>query len=192
MRLKSVFIGLCLLMFSLRAAAQEFPKYQFYGGYSYARISGAGWNGWLVEGVRNFGPKVGIVADVSGPRSTYSDKYSEIPLEQTNKMYVFMAGPRLTARGPYKLTPHAHLLLGVAHNRYEYVQRPPSGVPYAFSSNSNRFTIALGGGIDYAWKGPLAIRGQVDIIGFHELIGNWVKGVRVSGGLAIRWGISSK
>jgi hypothetical protein len=183
----------CFIFFvGYSATAQDYPKYEFFGGYSYARMGGANWNGWLIQGARNLSPNLGIVLDASGPHNSISQEGNGVIFEQTQKAYAFMIGPQAAAHGPYKLTPFAHLLLGAAHVSYHYSETV-DGASYSGDDNDTEFAMALGGGIDFKWRGPISFRGQMDYMGFRVAGGSlstayWNKGIRLSIGIAIRLG----
>src|SRR5512146_1196431 len=179
----------CLLVLCFPAAAQDFPKYEFSAGYAFSRLSGSNWTGWVIDGVKNFGTNLGIVVDVSNPRHSETQLVVDNSYEYKINTFTFMAGPRIAARGPYKLTPFAHLLLGAAVNKYHFVQTS-AGTSYTYDDTQAQFSGALGGGIDYKWKGPASLRGQLDYLFFRVSSSSYSyyeKGIRLSAGITFRF-----
>jgi opacity protein-like surface antigen len=182
-----------LLMLCVPVTAQDFPKYEFSAGYSYSRMDRANWGGWHIDGVRNIGANLGIVLDFSAPRkSDFVENSGGFSYEQKQNVYAIMAGPRVAPRGDYRLIPFAHLLLGAAVNKYHY-QETLGDTSFVYDDTSTQFAMGIGGGIDYKWKDRISFRGQMDYIGFRAA-GNelqpayWQKGIRLSVGIAVRFG----
>jgi opacity protein-like surface antigen len=185
-------LPVALLILCVPVTAQDFPKYEFSAGYGYSRMSGANWGGWHVDGVRNIGANLGIVLDFSAPHTSDSLATGGISYEQKQNVYAIMAGPRVAPRGDYRLMPFAHLLFGAAVNKYHY-KETAGDTSYVYDDTSTQFAMGVGGGIDYKWKGPVSFRGQMDYIGFHTSQSEvnpayWQKGIRLSVGIAFRFG----
>ncbi len=182
----------CLLVLCFPAAAQDFPKYEFSGGYAFSRLNGFNWHGWVADGARNLNSYLGLVVDVSNPRSTDNQIVLDNSLETKRNTFAFLAGPRLTARGPYKLIPFGHLLLGAAVNKYHSVQNV-AGMSYEYDDTATQFAGAFGGGIDYKVKGRMSLRGQFDYLFFRVSYPGYSysyyeKGLRLSGGVRFSLG----
>jgi hypothetical protein len=156
---------------SLTAFAQEYPQYEFFGGFSYARMLGANWIGWDASGAKNLNNYVSIAAEASGLNSSFSP---------TVRQYMFLAGPQVKSRDTNsRVEPFLHLLLGAAH--------------YSTASDSlNAFALTLGGGFDYRInKSSFALRLiQINYMGSRSS-GVWMKGWRFSSGLSVRLGKKS-
>ncbi|MBZ5496391.1 MAG: hypothetical protein LAP85_08310 [Acidobacteriia bacterium] len=175
------------------AYAQEFPKYEFFGGGTFARLGGANWFGYDISGAKNLNRFLGIAVDVG--RFDWSDtqKGSGLTWNQKRHIYTFWAGPRVTSRDAGKLAPFLHLMLGVARNHYSYRETLGTLV-FADAMTDTRSAMMFGGGIDVRLKGPLAVRAiQADYTGLR-MPGStfapalWEKGLRLSFGLNLRLG----
>jgi opacity protein-like surface antigen len=181
-----------VLFHPFSASAQDFPKYEVFGGFHYTRLGGNNWIGANASVAKNLSPILGIVADVGVFNSSYSQESNGDAFEQKMHSYSIMAGPQVTSRISGKLTPFIHLLLGAVHEKYE-LNESLAGQAYSDSSSDTEFAISFGGGVDYKLRGPLAVRGQFDYMGFRVPGGSggqafWNKGVRLSCGLSLRLG----
>jgi outer membrane protein OmpA-like peptidoglycan-associated protein len=115
------------------AVAQDFPKHELFAGYSYYNANG--WyptrkapefkGGWAGSYTYNFSKWLGLEGEISGHYNNASDK-----------VHMFMAGPRAKFRTGDHFSPFIHTLVGFAHNT-------PFDAPAAES-----FSSALGGGFD--------------------------------------------
>jgi hypothetical protein len=189
MRTKAlIWLPVILLALCYSAAAQEYPKYEFSGGYFYSRLGGQNWKGWMVEGAKNLSPVLGIMVDVGRPTGTYTleDSTSAVWYQEKNKMYTIMGGPQFTYRGPYKLIPFGHFFMGATHTSsqtdYNY-----DGATGSYEDSGTHFSMGIGGGMTYDWVGPLVVRGQMDYMGYRSS-GYWFKGIRMSIGLTLKIG----
>lgn len=173
-----VFSTILLLFFAAPLRAQT--KFDVFGGYSYfhASVSETGTllcpgppcptktvgaspnlNGWEGSVAYKFADSAGVVADFGGA-------YGSLPASlgggsmHTN---TYLFGPQVSF--PARISPFAHVLLGVAHESLA------SGVSggFAFPGRSgNAFTMALGGGIDVKVLPAIWARLiQVDYLGSH-------------------------
>ncbi len=196
---KSLWIGMILAAFlalPAPSAAQEFPRYEFFGGYAYTRLSGRNCFGWHASGSYSLNRYLGIVMDAGRLGSSTSDSANGITYERNHHSYVFMAGPQVSYRGTGKLTPFAHFLLGGATSSYSdnYIV---DGVSYPNALKVNEFAMELGGGIDVRWKGPLSFRPQAEYMGLRVpgtafTTSYWNKGWRLSLGMTLRVGHRSE
>jgi opacity protein-like surface antigen len=158
-----------LVILAPAARAQDVPKFDVYGGYSYMSITSAGngntlsADGWEVAGTFNLSHWLGITLDGNG---TYccSGQY----------LYTIMAGPQFAFRKE-KQVYFLHALFGTADAK-------------GLSETGDDFTWAAGGGIDWMIKPGWSIRApQVDYINTHFLSGSqsdW----RISVGIVFHFG----
>jgi opacity protein-like surface antigen len=132
-----------LVCAALPAAAQDAPRAELFGGYSYARLDAPGptknLHGWNAAVQGNLNDWFGLVADFSGH---YGER-----LGQRVSTHQALFGPRLTLRGP--VSPFVHALFGVA--------RGNAGL---FGSNSSEaaFGMAVGGGLDVKLRDHVNLR----------------------------------
>ena len=159
------------------AVAQEMPKVQVFGGYSYARFdtpsfgfsNQTGLNGYNFSPAYNLIRGFGVVAELSG-------------------QYRSGANLRDIAVGPQFLYPRGnmmffgHFLIGEARSLVQV------GGPQEDTARA----VALGGGLDYALSPRFALRAfQVDYL--HTTLFNTKQNnLRFSTGLVYRWGSIKK
>jgi hypothetical protein len=162
---------------SWRAAAQEMPRVQVFGGYSYTRfdtpsfgfVHSTGLNGYTFSPAYNIIRGFGVVAELSGGYTT------------NRNLRDLAVGPQfLYPKG--KLMFFGHLLFGDARSLVQ------AGPPQEDTARA----VAVGGGIDYPISPRFALRAfQVDYL--HTTLFNTTQNnFRVSTGLVYRWGSIKK
>lgn len=178
--MKTLWCACGLLLFvTLSAVAQDTPKAEIFGGYSYLRANpGLGAPGINLNGGSGsvaFNPTkiIGVVGDfgVYHAGNIYNSGVS-------GNVFSYLFGPRLSYRRD-RITPFAQALFGGAH---------ASGG----SSSNNSFAMALGGGIDVKATDHIAIRliqaeyvlTRFNIVGLATDQNN----VRISAGVVFRFG----
>lgn len=143
-----------LLAMSLVVAAQDHPKVEVFGGYSYFRATGAdapanlhGWNAELNANLKNWSKvSLGAVADFSGHYGTSSvvifslDAGSFGDLKTRNHNFLF--GPQIQLHGS-RVAPFARVMGGGARRRFSGLL---SGSPVDLKDNA--FAFGTGGGVD--------------------------------------------
>jgi opacity protein-like surface antigen len=175
--------------------AQEYPRVEVFGGYSYGNFGPAAFNHWF-----------GVAGDIGGH---YGDFKASVPLPPlpcappncsidttgTNKYHNFLFGPQYTLRRE-KLSVFAHTLIGTSHLNESGTTTIPGPVPpippppfpltFNFSTSSTNFAFAIGGGADYKLTERMAWRVQADYLGtqIHSMT---QADVRVSTGLVFRF-----
>lgn len=151
---KLFFIAALLLALPLIAQAQEAPKVEIFGGYSYLRADdddgGIDLHGWNTSTAVNINRWAGIAADFSGH---YGETTVAPGVKADLSGYLFLVGPRFSYRKHKVLTPFGHILLGAAR-QYASV-RTASG---KISSDDAAFAMAIGGGLDATVHPNVAIR----------------------------------
>jgi hypothetical protein len=170
-----VYLFLAILIFccSLKTFAQDTPKVEVFGGYSYIkrdatnidRINTHGWNASVTANVNNW---LGVVADASG-------HYGSISIfNESHHTHTFLFGPQFAYRKSEKIMPFAHALFGVSNNPPRVLvaiinsaqaaittQESIGGIGQGISvieGNNNAFTMAFGGGIDLKISKSVAVR----------------------------------
>ncbi len=177
----------------LTTLAQEAPSFELTGSLSYARLTHTNWTGWNISGNKTMSPVLGIAFDMVKAYHSENVKLSEIQSYTSNdRVLMFMAGPRITSRGPRRLIPYANLLLGVAHGSSEIVNIF-NGQASPHRDSATNVCMLLGGGIDYQWRGPLSVRIiQIDYLGARVpstvTFSPWIKGWKFSAGLTLHLG----
>ena len=140
-----------LFVFVNVASAQEMSKMEIFGGYSHMSHH-IGLNGWIASADYNPWEHIGFEGSLSGHYGT--DHILDIPVDTT--IYNFNVGPRVyAATSQEKLTAFGHLLFGFSHL---------SGSTLGVNESDTSFSWVLGGGVDYGLFGPIAARGQIDLV----------------------------
>jgi hypothetical protein len=97
------FLAVFLLLLPLSLLAQDAPKAEFFGGYSYFHADGgANLNGWNASVAGNVNKWFGVVADFAGHYNDFSQ-------------HTYMFAPRLTYRENERVTPFVQALFGDSH-----------------------------------------------------------------------------
>jgi hypothetical protein len=187
-----------LLMFGVVvcAAAQDFPKAEIFGGYSYGNFqvlsSRGSLNGWNASATVNIYRWFGLTTDFGG---LYGAKGSEVitlpaPLgtetESLNEhLHTFLFGPQAAYRAG-KISVFGHLLIGEdrLHERLSIACPTCFIVVSPFSSNTvTQTAVALGVGADYRLSRKLAWRVQADYLPISN-----TNNMRLSTGLVFQVG----
>lgn len=155
MRKLLVSAALLLCAWPLAAQAQEAPKAEIFGGYSYLRADSADddldLHGWNASAAINFTNYAGLVADFSGH---YTDVTISPTLHKADiSAHLFLVGPRFSYRKHDRLTPFGHVLLGAARSHVTFFD--PTG---KVKIQDSAFAMALGGGLDVKVHNRLAVR----------------------------------
>jgi opacity protein-like surface antigen len=175
---KLVWLSGLLFVLTIYVRAQDVPKFEVFGGYSYDHRSvgneGLGFHGGSTSFVFNPTSLVGFKADFG----VYHNK--SFGTKSTTFTYLF--GPQFTYRGNEHVTPFFHILVGGAHDSFSNS---------SVSGSANAFAFAPGGGLDVHVSPHIAIRvAQVDYLltKFKDDEDNRQNNVRVSAGIVFRWG----
>ena len=173
---KIAVLGVFFLVFSLAAMAQDYPKAEVFGGYSYVHSSilstGFNFNGASGSIAYNPHPNWGLVADIGG--------YHTNTLGADASVVTYLFGPKIASRSNERFTPFAQALFGGAHIG--------SGV---LGVSENGFALALGGGVDANVNYNVAVRvGQVEYLltKFNDGLNDRQTSVRISAGVVFRFG----
>lgn len=174
--IRILFLCSFALLVTTSVQGQETPKAEIFGGYSYA---GSGSNGFDVSIAGNVNSWLGLVADVGGQYSRFTDQ----GFTERIRTHSFLFGPRISSRKNHRVTPFAHALFGVSKLKTETDEFGPL---LSFSDSS--FAMALGGGLDVRISDRLAIRAiQLDYLRTRFFEESQQKG-RLSFGLVVRFG----
>ena len=183
------------------AGAQDFPKAEICGGYSYGNIQvlseNSSANGWNASVTVNFYKWFGLTSDFSGLYGANGTETTTIPLlppitetiqeKVTAKVHTFMFGPQFSLRRG-RLQPLVHFLVGEARSN-ESGTITETGLPGPFVLNGHNSLVtssgafAAGGGLDYTLKKNLAWRVQADYLALGT-----ASDVRISTGIVFRLG----
>lgn len=182
---KLFFIATLLLALPLVALAQEAPKAEIFGGYSYLRFNPDGpsnsldMNGWNASAAVNFTKYAGIVADFSGHYDEISFTGGKVDISS----YLFLVGPRFSLRKNETVTPFGHVLLGAMR-----AHASANTLAGRIKDNDSAFAMAIGGGVDAKVTKNLAVRiFQADYV-LTRFDDETQNNFRVSTGLVLRLG----
>ena len=168
MRKYVCFCGLFLFL-TVSALAQDYPKAEIFGGYSYLRSGGANFNGGSGSVAYNPNAVLGILGDFG--------VYHNGQVGSTN-FVTYLFGPRLSYRKSGRITPYAQLVLGGAHESFSFA---------GISASSNAFALSTGGGLDAGISPRFAVRlVQVEYL-LTKNSGGHANQARISAGLVYRW-----
>lgn len=173
MKCHTIVLALLALAVPLSSAAQEVPRAEVFGGYSFARDRGQDTNGWDVCATLNLRGWLGLSADVTG-------HYTSLGNTDRSRHSV-LAGPRVSLRRG-RFAPFAYALAGAFHTR--------SHIEFLTVSFAERETdpgMALGGGLGVR----LSERWAGEVKADYALVrsrGRTDSDPRVFGGLVVRVG----
>jgi len=178
---KSVWISTLFLIVSISAAAQDYPKADVFGGYSFLRanVVGTGFNFNGASGSIAFNPSHwwGLVGDVGG--------YHNSSFGVSTNLITYLFGPRFSYRSTARITPFAQALFGAAHVNASFI---------GINASENGFATALGGGLDARVTHRFAFRivqAEYLLTKFTDGVNNRQNSIRVSTGVVYHWGGTS-
>ena len=141
---------LAIVVLPVWLLAQDVPKGEAFGGYSYLATGGQGFNGFNGQFTYNRSEALGITGDVGGSYAGQSVNVSGIGgVSAHTRTYTFLVGPTYSYRKLDKLVPFGHLLLGLAHGSTRAQTSILGGPSVNISTSGNGFGLAFGGGVDY-------------------------------------------
>jgi opacity protein-like surface antigen len=180
-----------LLIFAGAASAQDYPKFEAFGGYSYLHVSengtGDNFNGGSGSVAYNFTPMLGVVADFGG----YHWSQSAVDVNETINVVSYLFGPKVALRHG-KFTPFAQALFGGAHGSFTETggcdaRVRGQGTTCNASTSDNSFSLAVGGGLDWNATTHIGIRLiQAEYL-MTQFLGGTQNNARISTGVTIRW-----
>lgn len=170
------YIAGMMLLLSCSAMAQDTPKAEVFGGYSYGGEATHGWNTSITGNVNEW---FGLEGELSGLYTNIREADSEEKI----RTHSFLFGPRISIRRNKRVTPFVHALFGASHLRTRATEQ---GQTFSFSDTS--FGTVLGGGLDVRVNNHIAIRViQVDYVRTSFFDETQNKG-RISAGIVFRFG----
>ena len=169
-----------LMLVTAPAVAQDTPKIEIFGGYSYLRVNtggtGINLNGWNASVQGNVNNWFSVVGDFSGHYGSV-ELAPGVSLDVNNHAFLF--GPRISCRKHERFTPFAHVLLGGARNKFS---------AQGLSSSDTAFAAALGSGVDVKVSDRIALRlFQADYV-LTRFGSDTQNNFRLSTGLVLRLG----
>jgi opacity protein-like surface antigen len=186
--LSTVFLlGSALLVSAQSPNANEYPKFEFFAGYSALGETGSraisfGPNasvsgdyegqGFETSIIRNFNKHIGIKGDFSfhfnnesnrGPVTACSPTCTTVTqdFQLKTRVYNFLAGPEFKARNSTRFTPFVHALGGFAHTSATFTTPGPTHILFLRRNDTN-FAMGLGGGLDIGASNRVSLRAMMD------------------------------
>ena len=157
--MRKLLFVLAIVVLPVWLLAQDVPKGEMFGGYSYLGTSGQGFNGFNGQFTYNRSEALGITGDVGGSYAGQSVNVSGIGgVSAHTRTYTFLVGPTYSYRKLDKLVPFGHLLVGFAHGHTSAQTSVIGGPSVNISTSGNGFGLAFGGGVDYELNESWAIR----------------------------------
>jgi len=183
---KVLFVALAVMLCGFYAVAQDYPKAEVFGGFSYTHLDTEGFNnaalvavtdtpgstvknwypGWEAAGQYNLTRLLGIKADFSGNYGTPVSVPGVTGIPSAHS-YTFLFGPVVSYRTG-RLTPFFHGLFGVNRlsiggSTLNTAAGPFFFIPGGYSETA--FAMAFGGGLDVKVSHHFAVRvGQFDYL----------------------------
>ena len=183
MKRLALFCG-ALLLFAGVASAQDAPKAEVFGGYSFLHVTNDGgsanFNGGTGSLAYNLTPWLGVVGDVGGYH------WSQSSTDESANAVTYLFGPKISyRRGP--ITPFVQVLFGGAHLSSSETGCGSSCV----TLSQNAFAMTFGGGVDWNATPHIGIRvvqAEYLMTRFNDVTGNnQQNNARISTGVVFRW-----
>jgi outer membrane protein OmpA-like peptidoglycan-associated protein len=179
--MKKHWVGLaCLILFAVQMAAQDVPKAEVYGGYTYLRFNAsAPTNAFSANGGQgsfqyNFKKWIGFVAELGGVHNGSLTIGTSPTLHPDQTAFTYLFGPRVSINKGGVVSPFFEVFGGGFHNSRSFnlptslfpsgppsipgVTVTPNGTLTKFASTQNAAALAVGGGIDIRLSHHIAIR----------------------------------
>lgn len=171
MKIARFYLILATLLLAITSLAQEPPKAEVFGGYSFRTQGDMNIaNGWDASVSANLNRWLGAVGDFSG--------YYRSDHGTTQRNYNFLFGPKVTYRRS-SLSPFGQILFGAAHQQLN---------ASSTKTTDNAFAMAVGGGVDYGFNQHFSARLlQADYL-LTRFGGSTQNTARVSFGIVLKLG----
>ena len=171
------------------ASAQENPKVEVFGGYSFAHLSangfGVNFNGGSASISYNPNAWLGLVGDFGG--------YHGGADFGNGNVYTYLFGPKVAFRRG-SVTPFVQTLFGGAHATAEascvgavVKGARPQQIDGCGATSQNSFAMTLGGGLDWNATPHVGIRLIQAEYFMTRFVSTTENGTRISAGVVFRW-----
>jgi hypothetical protein len=184
-RAKAIHLAAVVMLFGLTAWAQEFPRFEVGGDYSFIRFApssaytqGHSLNGGGGSFVVNINEYLGLKMDLQGYQST-TNKFN-IPQNPvfpggatgtvSGDMFTYTFGPQIKVRA-HGIHPFGHLLFGAAHsnvyaNAFKQICQPIAGTcGFNKTPAEDAFAMIFGGGVDIPLGHTISFRpAEIDYV----------------------------
>jgi hypothetical protein len=161
-----MYLGIFGISTVIAQTAEEYPKNEFFAGYSYhsadinsltVNPSRTGQNGANLAYTRNLNRNVGITGDISAHFSRRSQSLNGGEFKSRRDQYYVLGGVHFRAPNKSRVTPFAHALAGASVFRGFTSNLTPAGNFYTFD-DATSLALAFGGGLDVRVNRRLAVR----------------------------------
>ena len=199
----AVVVVVLLLCFSVFGVAQELPKFEIYGGWSYVRPDGGGsdmnpTNGWNASVNIILNEYFSIELEGAGHYASYMDPDNgdgTILKPASARSHDLSFGPRFTFRENDRYQPYYHALIGVRHTGWddfvgldESNENGLSDVGLWNAGKLNNFIMTFGGGLDVVVTPKVSIRAfQADYV-IERFYGDMIPELRFGVGVVYKVG----
>lgn len=152
-----MFVATFSLVFCALVSAEDVPKAEVFGGFSYLRVSipylenDFNFNGWNASLAVNANSWFAVVADINGHYNTSP----EFGFNFNTKAHSFLFGPQFSIRRNNKVTPFINALFGFSHLSQTVT---PVLIFGPTSGSWNDFAMGIGGGLNINVNQTIAIR----------------------------------
>jgi len=212
MKVKVVLASFAILLLSMAAWAQEFPRFELGADYSFARFNpnaaytqGHSLNGGGGSITVNVNEHLGFQMDLQGYQSNTNTFTIPAGLsfpggangKVSGDLFTYLFGPQFKVRA-HGFHPFAHVLVGATHsnvyaNAFKQICQPIAGVcSFSTSPADDAFAMAAGGGIDIPIGHSISFRpAEVDYLLTHytnKFANSNQNNFRYSAGLVISFG----
>lgn len=172
--LRLLWSGVSILLVSVTAMAQEYPRVELFGGYSILRpnipgdIGGSGSAGaavksigefvlgnvlgWGASATVNFNRTLGITADFGGHYKSLDTTFERTRVDASAHLHTFLFGPKITMAGD-RVSPFVQALFGVGKVG---ASAKVNGDSTDFDKSG--FAASVGGGVDVVAHRNVAVR----------------------------------
>jgi hypothetical protein len=182
---KAILAGAGIVLLTLAAGAQEFPRAEVGIDYSFARYApsaaytkGHSLNGGGGSLVYNLSSYLGLKADLQG----YGSNTTSFVIPPNilfpggasgrvqGNLFTYLFGPEVKVRA-HNFQPFGHILFGAAHsnvygNAFKQICQPIAGAcSFTKAPTSDAFAMTFGGGVDIPLNNHISIRpGEFDYL----------------------------
>lgn len=149
--------------------------FEIFGGYSYLREDGHGFNGWTGTFIANVNKWFAIAADFDGHYGSFREGTETVHFKE----HGFTFGPHVAFHNKSKVTPFVFALFGGAHENVRIA---------TVSESRTGFAANLGGGFDARVNEKVSVRLiQIDAA-YTRFDGEGSTSPRISTGLVLHFG----
>jgi len=185
----------CLFLFGIHVAAQDVPKAEIYGGYTYLRFNANGGqppnqvNAFSANGGQgsfqfNIDKYIGLVAEMGGAHNGKLTIGSSGILQPDQTAFTYLFGPRISLHKAGVVSPFFEYLVGGFHNSRSFtvpdtllphpvnpiagVTETPGTTTTKFATTQNAVAMAVGGGVDIRLSRRIGFRPiELDYVPTH-------------------------